>query len=433
VVGLGTAADRAAEAARCALALDRALRALRAPAGGEGGARPVAIATGLGEIDGALPSGEVVERARALLEAPPRGPRGHEPGLRADPLTEALLRGRFDVLTGASGPGPDLDAALSPGGPPAPFVGRGAEIGALCALLAGSAGAARTRVALVTGAPGIGKSRLLHELAAASPEVTVGRARCDPASGGAAIGRAWEAIRAAKGTALLVVDDVHWADEGARLLLESALRARPPAPCLVVAAGLPEPCRGLADRLRAHDVQLMRLGPLPREEAERLARAALGEAPADLVARLVRAVGGNPLHLAAVLRAAAEGGGGAPEALLALAQAELDALGPDARRALRAASVLGARFRREGLLALLALLSPDGGGARHEGWIDLLIARKLLVQRGDRGPDGDAELVFRDRLLRDAARSTLLDEDRAAAEALAAAWRAAQGSAASAP
>jgi DNA-binding winged helix-turn-helix (wHTH) protein len=152
--------------------------------------------------------------------------------------------------------------------------------------------------------------------------------------------------------------------------------------------------------------QELRLAPLLRKAAERLAAHLVPDATPDAIAHLVERAAGNPRHLE--LLAAA--GGDAPEALLAEVQAELDALPQAARRLLRAASVLGQRFSREGLCAI-------AGDAAVASFLDHLVACEVLERSGD-------ELAFRRPLVWEAARATLTDDDRALAERLAAHWRA---------
>jgi tetratricopeptide (TPR) repeat protein len=90
-------------------------------------------------------------------------------------------------------------------GKPAPFVGRDRELAALEALFAQCEAERAPRVALVTSAPGVGKSRLRHELLqrlqarACPPEIWIGRG--DPVSAGSPFGLVAGALRRALGLA----------------------------------------------------------------------------------------------------------------------------------------------------------------------------------------------------------------------------------------
>ena len=106
-----------------------------------------------------------------------------------------------------------------------------------------------------------------------------------------------------------------------------------------------------------------------------------------------------------------------------MVQARLDALEPDARRVLRAASVFGQTFWRGGVAALLGETEPAGARLAH------LVEREL-----DRGAarvarvPGEAEYAFRHALVREAAYAMLTDADRALGHRLAGAWLADQAS-----
>jgi hypothetical protein len=150
----------------------------------------------------------------------------------------------------------------------------------------------------------------------------------------------------------------------------------------------------------------LRLAPLLRKPSEKLAAHLLGpEATPEAIARLCERAAGNPRHLE-LLAAAGD------EAVLAEVQTELDVLPAAARRLLRAASVLGQRFSRDGLAAI----AGDVGSL-----LDDLVACEVLERAGD-------EFAFRRPLVWEAARATLTDDDRALAERLASRWRASRTS-----
>jgi tetratricopeptide (TPR) repeat protein len=156
VVEGSAAVDQAVCAARAALRL-------RSLAAREGRPMQLALATGRGELDGAVPFGDVVDRACAMLESAPA-----EAGVRIDAATSALLETRFVIATdeyGAllTGERPAESARLLMGRT-APFVGRDREFGALLALYQEAKEERTPRLAILTGAAGIGKSRVQLEL-----------------------------------------------------------------------------------------------------------------------------------------------------------------------------------------------------------------------------------------------------------------------------
>ncbi|HEU5055209.1 MAG TPA: protein kinase [Kofleriaceae bacterium] len=195
MTGDGAATDLAARAA--VLALD--LRRLTAA--------PIALAIGRGEAAGPLPIGDVIDRAAALCEALADEPFGVT--VRIDDVTAGLLDERFEV--GGDPGGLDLRGERSdPGirlllGRPTACVGRAAELGALGSLFDAVASGGTAAAALITGPPGIGKSRLRYELCRhvreVRPDASIWIARGDPLSGGSPFALAARAVRAAAGIA----------------------------------------------------------------------------------------------------------------------------------------------------------------------------------------------------------------------------------------
>lgn len=149
------AVDQAVRAARAALRL-RTLggRSMR-----------IAIATGRGEITGTMPFGEVVDRACALLDAPP----SDDEAVRIDPLTSNLIEGRFRIVMDGHGSllasELESESVRSMLGRKTQCVGRDRELGTLAALFDEVCEESAPRLAIVTGDAGIGKSRLRVELA----------------------------------------------------------------------------------------------------------------------------------------------------------------------------------------------------------------------------------------------------------------------------
>ncbi|WP_394832324.1 protein kinase [Pendulispora rubella] len=162
VAHLGVRKALGDEAAR---ALDLAMRLARTNAA-------VGVATGRTRIDRTRPMGEVVDRAAALARDSKRGQ------VLADTTTTELARGRFEFLVREDGsalvgepvPGKHEGA----GG--APFVGREAELGQVLASFERCVDDATPVVTTMTGAPGIGKTRLRQEaLLRVSSHVTAPR------------------------------------------------------------------------------------------------------------------------------------------------------------------------------------------------------------------------------------------------------------------
>jgi eukaryotic-like serine/threonine-protein kinase len=221
---------------------------------------------------------------------------------------------------------------------------------------------------------------------------------------------------------LLVMEDLHWGDASSVALVDEALRALRDMPLIVLALARPEVADVFPRVWSRHDPVTVRLSPLSRRASTELVKAALGAgAGPDLVARLVDRAAGNPLFLEELARAAASGalGDAAPETVLALVQARLEALDPEARRVLRAASVFGESLWVEGVASLIGGPEHQAAAARV---LEDLVQRELLAASGLGRFAGASELRFRHALVRDAAYAMLTEEDRTLGHRLAAVW-----------
>jgi tetratricopeptide (TPR) repeat protein len=218
--------------------------------------------------------------------------------------------------------------------------------------------------------------------------------------------------------ALLVLEDLHWGDAPSIQIVDAALRALEGLPFVVLAFARPE-VHELFPRLwTERGAQELRLRELPKKAAERLVCEVLGEriAPED-VPVLVERAGGNAFFLEELMRSAAEGRSSLPYSVVAMVQSRLDALGPELRRILRAASVFGEGFWVNGLRVLLGEEGTD-----VEGKLVELAARELIAPRAERRLAGEAEYAFRHALVREGAYAMLTDRDRALGHRLAADW-----------
>ncbi len=155
----------------------------------------VGIATGRTRVDGVRPTGETVDRAAALARDAERGQ------LLVDPTTSELSRGRFEFQQRADGTsivGEPLEApAEILGG--APFVGREPEFAQLFSAFERSGEDRVPIVATISGASGLGKTRLRRELLArigshaTTPRVIL--VRCESFAKGNALGEVADIAR----------------------------------------------------------------------------------------------------------------------------------------------------------------------------------------------------------------------------------------------
>ena len=188
------ATDHAAQAAGCALAI----RAIAAH-------RPLAIAMGLSAAAGGRPGDDVIDRASRLAGA---AMAGEPPGIALDDMSAGLLDARFDVVERAGQLVLCGARAVTRGqrtllGRPTSCVGRDWELGALLGMCDECIDDGEPRVALVTAAAGMGKSRLAAELVRRlgdrHPELAVWIGRGDSLRAGSTLDLLAQALRGALG------------------------------------------------------------------------------------------------------------------------------------------------------------------------------------------------------------------------------------------
>jgi DNA-binding SARP family transcriptional activator/tetratricopeptide (TPR) repeat protein len=468
-----------------------AFRALAAVAAIDGGTLRIGVETGpavLGPIGGGArveygAVGEVVGQA-ATLQA-----RARPGSALVGPVTRAAA-GHLFAWGAAEADGTYLGPPmpriaghrLRPGGP---LVGRQPELAALGTALR-EAARGHGSVVLVTGEPGLGKTRLVQECrrraargtrwlegssasyasstpyglyqqllanwAGVTPDqpaavtgpalervlasVRAGDlfpllARMMGLPPGAALGRmgpgelqkqtfaAWRALTArlvAAGPAVLVLEDLHWADPTSlRLTLELA-RLAAGRRLLILATGRPE----AAPALDSLDARRLELGPLGGAAEEELARSLMGDGTSrEVLDTVLASADGNPLFLEERLSSLLEtsalvrehgawrlgraAGAQVPQALERMVRSRVDRLSPAARDAVRPASVLGIEFPGSLLAAVCAAGEP------LDAALDELRAKDFLHEVA-----GRAEPVYRFRhaLIQEATYNGLLRAER---------------------
>jgi DNA-binding SARP family transcriptional activator len=317
------------------------------------------------------------------------------------------------------------------------FVGRRAERRRLTELWR-AAGTGPPHLVVVTGEPGVGKTRLVEELrhwvaqrgtvtasarsytaegtlayapvvawlrdlgvarwrgrltpaqlaalAPLLPELVAEPAPLEPDARLRLFDAVAHALRAGAGPVLLIADDLHAADSPTLQLLHYLLRAEPPAPLLVAAtARLAEtdaghPVHALLAGLRALGrCTVLPLGRLDRTETAVLATRAghtLDPADAD---RLHAETDGNPLFVVEALRAGWHGG--EPQVLTPRVQAVLEArllqLTAGARELTGVAATAGSSVSVD----VLGRVHPDGED-RAAADLDELWRRQVLLTGG---------------------------------------------------
>ena len=229
---------------------------------------------------------------------------------------------------------------------------------------------------------------------------------------------------------VVAFDDVQWAEPTFLDLVEHLADWTRNAPVLLVCLARPEllderPTWG-GGKVNATSILLE---PLRDNEVERLIGHLLGEAPPEIIAKLVASGEGNPLFVEEMLamlvdrgRLQREDGSWravdeladveAPPTIQALLAARLDQLTLGERGVLERAAVIGKLFSRENVAALLS------EGAPLDELLSSLVRKDLI--RPDRA--GDEAFRFRHILVRDAAYQVLPKESRAGLHERFAAW-----------
>ncbi len=271
-------------------------------------------------------------------------------------------------------------------------------------------------------------AELLGEMAgaplpASEASEALSAARADLMAMGDAIRMAWEdwlAAECATGPVVLAIEDLHWGDLPSVTLVDAALRRLDERPFFVLATARPEVRAMFPDLWSNRDLQEIRVSPLTPRASERLVREALGDAVDDAtVSFLARRAEGHPFFLEELIRGVSDGHGpgSLPETVLGMLEGRLDALAPEVRRVLRAASVLGQTFWRGGVAALVG--GPIHPVARA---LDELATREIILRRRTSRVANEIEYNFHHALVRDAAYAMLTDADRALGHQLAGEW-----------
>jgi class 3 adenylate cyclase len=203
--------DDALRAVRAAAELRDAVTSLDEQLGSPGLAPRIGLNTGevfAAGVDLSV-AGDAVWTAKRLEEAAPRG------GVLLGPTTWTLVRGEADAEqlppVALKGKSETIDAyllrELTPGAPgPArrldlPLVGRAGELEALRAALAEAETAREPRLVTLLGEAGIGKTRLVRELAVGAPHALLLSGRCLPYGDGITYWPLVEIVRRAAGLA----------------------------------------------------------------------------------------------------------------------------------------------------------------------------------------------------------------------------------------
>jgi class 3 adenylate cyclase len=408
----------------------------------------------------------------------------------------------------ALGPGPT--SGVEPvKAPHVKLIGRAAELTLLEVALTRVRTERRPQLALVVGVPGIGKSRLVSELAqgvaAARDPAAWHQGRCLPYGEGVALWALGEIVKgqagiletdpveaaankllkavtnliadqptaawvtshlrplvglsaageatsdrqaeafaawrrflealASRDPTVMLVEDVHWADEALLEFLEYLVEGDVEIPLLLIATARPEfLSRRPGWEGRNPRVVTVPLAPLSEAATARLLSALLDQTllPAELQADLLEKAGGNPLYAEEYVRMLADRGflrragrtwrqtGGQvplPETVQGIIAARLDALSPDDKAILADAAVLGT-VSWLGALATLGGTQPSSLQPR----LRVLEDREFVREEPHSAVAGERQYAFRHVLIRDVAYAQLPRGQRSNKHQKAAEW-----------
>ncbi|MSP92451.1 MAG: serine/threonine-protein kinase PknK [Myxococcales bacterium] len=248
-------------------------------------------------------------------------------------------------------------------------------------------------------------------------------ARADPTLMGSQVLAAWQTFMAAvtaRTPALVVLEDVQYADLPSLRAIEAVLKDLQGAPLMVLALGRPELHERHPNLWRDRNLTKLELGRLPPKASERLVQQVLGrDIQPALVAKLIERSEGNPFCLEELMRHVAAGQRDSfPDSVLGMVQARLETLDPRERQVLRAASVYGQVFWLGGVAAMLGFARAAEAGEHLEG----LVRRELVRRRPDCVFPGETEYGFASAMVHDAAYASLTGEDRMLGHRLCAKW-----------
>jgi class 3 adenylate cyclase/tetratricopeptide (TPR) repeat protein len=227
---------------------------------------------------------------------------------------------------------------------------------------------------------------------------------------------------------IMVVEDIHWADEALLDFLEYVAEWAVDVSILLLTAARPElltsrPSWGGGIRNAA----TVSLNPLPHDDAATLLAALLDRAvlPAETQQLILEQAGGNPLYVTEFVRLAADtdlldeagriGELALPDSVQAIIAARLDLLGTAEKELLQAAAVMGKVFWS----GALAALRP---AAHSTATLRELMRREMIRPIRDPSMHGQEEYAFVHALVRDVAYGQLARDDRAHLHQAAAGW-----------
>ncbi len=234
---------------------------------------------------------------------------------------------------------------------------------------------------------------------------------------------------------VMLLDDLHWADDGSLDFVRYLLQQQRDLPLLLVMLARPALFERRASwtdgDTRHRRIDVAPLDPEASNELTDVLLHRMVEVPAVLRALVTSGAEGNPFYMEELIKMLVDDGviavdgegwhvqpdrlqaARVPSTLTGVLQARLDALTPAERSALQQAAVIGHVFWD----AALAALRPGATDA-----LPALLRKELVVRRGGSAFDDAVEYSFQHHLLQQVTYDTVLKALRRAGHAAAAAW-----------
>jgi class 3 adenylate cyclase/tetratricopeptide (TPR) repeat protein len=227
---------------------------------------------------------------------------------------------------------------------------------------------------------------------------------------------------ATRNPTVLILEDLHWADEPLLDFLEFFALHVGRVPLTIVGTARPELFETHPSFATTVRINRIALDPLSNDETEELVASVVDELAADLRVSLARQAQGNPFFAeesALLVRDSPEGGAKTTlaDSVQAVIAARLDALAPGLKAVLSDAAVVGDVFW-DGLLAEMGAHTPEEVGSALDG----LTAKQLVYRVRTSSMAGEREYAFGHALAREVAYGQLPRLVRAKKHAAVARW-----------
>jgi class 3 adenylate cyclase/tetratricopeptide (TPR) repeat protein len=237
---------------------------------------------------------------------------------------------------------------------------------------------------------------------------------------------------------VLLIDDLHWADDGSLDFLSFLAQADSDVPMLVLGLTRPTLFERRPDWNVGGNALSIDLGPLDKDVSRLLVNELLkmlDDVPSALRELITGGAEGNPFYMEELVKMLVDEGairaGGehwsivperlvathVPQTLTGVLQARLDGLDPMEKLALQRAAIVGFVFWDQALAAI----DPTAPAA-----LPALVRRELIIPRRDTALDGLREYAFKHQILHQVTYGTVLKRTRRECHAKVAAWLAGQ-------